>query len=260
MHIVAWLLTQRAVETGEIRRPRRTPPRATARPCRGQRSGSGGETAASGAAADRDEQRSLRADQAHRRGRRHRRTAGQPCARADGPPRTRPRWESRLTGAKLRGDAELHLPSRTAADRGRGQVGAIRRACSRPGRACSSPTSNWSASASPTLARKALEDSGRAVIAVRRASKPILRARPWKRRSRPAARPARTSVVGFGGGSPMDVAKLAAYLLGSGDDLDDDLGRRHRQGTAACRSSSSRPPPARAPKRRRSRSSPAKAA
>ena len=26
------------------------------------------------------------------------------------------------------------------------------------------------------------------------------------------------SVVGFGGGSPMDVAKLAAYLLGSGDD------------------------------------------
>ncbi len=29
-----------------------------------------------------------------------------------------------------------------------------------------------------------------------------------------------TCVVGFGGGSPMDVAKLAAYLLGSGDDLD----------------------------------------
>ena len=29
-----------------------------------------------------------------------------------------------------------------------------------------------------------------------------------------------TQVVGFGGGSPMDVAKLAAYLLGSGDDLD----------------------------------------
>jgi alcohol dehydrogenase class IV len=29
-----------------------------------------------------------------------------------------------------------------------------------------------------------------------------------------------SSVVGFGGGSPMDVAKLAAYLLGSGDDLE----------------------------------------
>jgi len=29
-----------------------------------------------------------------------------------------------------------------------------------------------------------------------------------------------TCVVGFGGGSPMDVAKLAAYLLGSGDSLD----------------------------------------
>jgi alcohol dehydrogenase class IV len=29
-----------------------------------------------------------------------------------------------------------------------------------------------------------------------------------------------TSVIGFGGGSPMDVAKLAAYLLGSGDNLE----------------------------------------
>ena len=29
-----------------------------------------------------------------------------------------------------------------------------------------------------------------------------------------------THVVGFGGGSPMDVAKLAAYLIGSGDQLD----------------------------------------
>jgi alcohol dehydrogenase class IV len=29
-----------------------------------------------------------------------------------------------------------------------------------------------------------------------------------------------TSVVGFGGGSPMDVAKLAAYLIGSGEALD----------------------------------------
>jgi alcohol dehydrogenase class IV len=28
------------------------------------------------------------------------------------------------------------------------------------------------------------------------------------------------SVVGFGGGSPMDVAKLAAYLLGTGEDVD----------------------------------------
>ena len=32
------------------------------------------------------------------------------------------------------------------------------------------------------------------------------------------------SVVGFGGGSPMDVAKLAAYLLGSGDKLDEIWG------------------------------------
>lgn len=33
-----------------------------------------------------------------------------------------------------------------------------------------------------------------------------------------------SSVVGFGGGSPMDVAKLAAYLLGSGDTLDEIWG------------------------------------
>jgi alcohol dehydrogenase class IV len=33
-----------------------------------------------------------------------------------------------------------------------------------------------------------------------------------------------TSVVGFGGGSPMDVAKLASYLLGSGDVLDEIWG------------------------------------
>ena len=28
------------------------------------------------------------------------------------------------------------------------------------------------------------------------------------------------SVVGFGGGSPMDVAKLAAYLIATGEDVD----------------------------------------
>ncbi|MCM8556619.1 iron-containing alcohol dehydrogenase [Sphingomicrobium sediminis] len=33
-----------------------------------------------------------------------------------------------------------------------------------------------------------------------------------------------THVVGFGGGSPMDVAKLAAYLIGSGDDVDNIWG------------------------------------
>ena len=39
-----------------------------------------------------------------------------------------------------------------------------------------------------------------------------------------------TSVVGFGGGSPMDIAKLAAYLLGSGDDLDAIWGVEIAQG------------------------------
>jgi len=39
-----------------------------------------------------------------------------------------------------------------------------------------------------------------------------------------------TSVVGFGGGSPMDVAKLASYLVGSGDDLDQIWGVNIAQG------------------------------
>ena len=34
------------------------------------------------------------------------------------------------------------------------------------------------------------------------------------------------SVVGFGGGSPMDVAKLAAYLLGSGEPLASGRGEK----------------------------------
>jgi alcohol dehydrogenase class IV len=38
------------------------------------------------------------------------------------------------------------------------------------------------------------------------------------------------SVVGLGGGSPMDVAKLAAYLLGSGDELDQVWGVNIAQG------------------------------
>ena len=38
------------------------------------------------------------------------------------------------------------------------------------------------------------------------------------------------SVIGFGGGSPMDVAKLAAYLLGSGDELDSIWGVDVAQG------------------------------
>ena len=43
--------------------------------------------------------------------------------------------------------------------------------------------------------------------------------------------PGVTSVVALGGGSPMDVAKLAAYLLGSGDNLDDIWGVGIANGT-----------------------------
>ncbi len=48
-----------------------------------------------------------------------------------------------------------------------------------------------------------------------------------------------TAVVGFGGGSPMDVAKLAAYLLGSGDAARRHLGRR--QGDRAAAPARARP-------------------
>jgi alcohol dehydrogenase class IV len=66
---------------------------------------------------------------------------------------------------------------------------------------------------------EALEQSGRLVTVFDR-----VEADPSKKTLLAAVRTGRlagaTSAVGFGGGSPMDVAKLAAYLLGSGDELD----------------------------------------
>ena len=66
---------------------------------------------------------------------------------------------------------------------------------------------------------EALEDSGRLVTVFDR-----VEADPSKETLLAAVRTGKlagaTSVIGFGGGSPMDVAKLAAYLLGSGDELD----------------------------------------
>ena len=70
---------------------------------------------------------------------------------------------------------------------------------------------------------EALEESGRLVTVFDR-----VEADPSKETLLAAMRTGRlagaTSVVGFGGGSPMDVAKLAAYLLGSGDELDEIWG------------------------------------
>ncbi|RIX31505.1 iron-containing alcohol dehydrogenase [Sphingomonas edaphi] len=67
--------------------------------------------------------------------------------------------------------------------------------------------------------RSALEEGGRELILF-----DAVEADPSKDTLLAAVRAGRewgaTHVVGFGGGSPMDVAKLAAYLLGSGDDLD----------------------------------------
>ena len=79
-------------------------------------------------------------------------------------------------------------------------------------------------------ARQALEDSGRPVTLFDKVeadpSRPTLEAAVEAGRAAGVA-----SVVGFGGGSPMDVAKLAAYLLGSGDDLDDVWGVDIAKGT-----------------------------
>ena len=81
------------------------------------------------------------------------------------------------------------------------------------------------------LARMALEQSGRSVTLFDK-----VEADPSRATLEAAVEAGREagaqSVVGFGGGSPMDVAKLAAYLLGSGDDLDSiwgvDLAKGHR--------------------------------
>lgn len=43
-----------------------------------------------------------------------------------------------------------------------------------------------------------------------------------------------TGVLGFGGGSPMDVAKIAALLLGSGEDIDGAWGVGNAKGRG-CR-------------------------
>ena len=65
----------------------------------------------------------------------------------------------------------------------------------------------------------ALEQSGRRVILADDIEADPSRA-TLERTAELGREGAAASVVGFGGGSPMDVAKLAAYLLGSGEDLD----------------------------------------
>ena len=69
------------------------------------------------------------------------------------------------------------------------------------------------------ICRAALEEAGREVVLFH-----AVEADPSKETLLAAVDLGRrhdvTHVVGFGGGSPMDVAKLAAYLLGSGDELD----------------------------------------
>jgi len=71
----------------------------------------------------------------------------------------------------------------------------------------------------PDAARDALQESGREIILF-----DAVEADPSRTTLEVATEAGRSagarSVVGFGGGSPMDVAKLAAYLIGSDEDLD----------------------------------------
>ena len=73
------------------------------------------------------------------------------------------------------------------------------------------------------LCRSALQEGGREIVLF-----DAVEADPSKETLLAAVQLGRrhdvTHVVGFGGGSPMDVAKLAAYLLGSGDNLDEIWG------------------------------------
>ena len=75
----------------------------------------------------------------------------------------------------------------------------------------------------PDSCRSALEDGGRDIVLF-----DTVEADPSKETLLAAVELGRrhdvTHVVGFGGGSPMDVAKLAAYLLGSGEELDEIWG------------------------------------
>lgn len=71
----------------------------------------------------------------------------------------------------------------------------------------------------PNAARDTLQESGREIILF-----DAVEADPSRTTLEAATEAGRLagarSVVGFGGGSPMDVAKLAAYLIGSDEDLD----------------------------------------
>ena len=93
MHIVAWLLTQRAIESGRVARPRGSAARAAAGPCRRTAIPTGRQQLPPAAQRLIDASGELyarikRIDE----GRRRRRTGAKPCPRADGPARTRARW------------------------------------------------------------------------------------------------------------------------------------------------------------------------
>ena len=90
MHIVAWLLTQRAIESGEI--PNRDGRRPERRLGHAQDSDKAvvAQLPEVGAAADQLQRRPLCAGEAARRGNGRNRSAAEPGAGADGPARARP--------------------------------------------------------------------------------------------------------------------------------------------------------------------------
>src|SRR6185503_11854582 len=143
----------------------------------------------------------------------HRRTA-EPGARAHGPARAWTRRAERLTRPQMR-PFTFNPGPRLLAGPGQAQTLAQKL----PAGACLFVTD-------AELIRLGLTDAYRDAIG---ASRKLIvfdavEADPSKETLLAATEAGRsagvTSVVGFGGGSPMDVAKLASYLLGSGDELD----------------------------------------
>ncbi len=168
MHIVAWLLTQKAVESGEIRSPDgRRPERRL-----GHANDSDPLVVAqlpeAAAAADQCQRRPLFADQAARRRPDGRRAGAKPGAGPDGAAGARPDLEPRpLSRLGSLHHAALYLQSRTKADLRRRQRRPACRAVSAPARACSSPTRTCLRLGLTDSCRAALKQSGREVVSVR---------------------------------------------------------------------------------------------
>ena len=251
MHIVAWLLTQRAIETGEI------PGQEGRRPER--RLGHAGESdpelvaqaASRRPTPDRGQRRALRSNQAHRRRRCHGGTRRQPCARADGSARARPWWESRLTDASLRSMRSFTFHPGPRLMAGAGKSEAIRDLLPegpvsvRDGR-----------TAGRTRARRLQPPGARSIGPACRPysirSRPTRPGQRWKLRLRPEAPLARGPSSGSAAGARW-MWRSSPPICSAPATIWTTSGASTSQRASGCRWCSFRPPRAPAPKRRRFR-------